>query len=306
MKFGENLKNLRKQIGLSQESLAERIGVSRQSVSKWECGEAYPEMTNILCLCKIFHCKLNDLVHKDLADLNSLDAEVQMKIVKLNEEKQRKMKYLSKAIAILAKISKILVTIAIPLIIITMIITPFFIRNINLKDNVLTFNGSNDKLVIIEEEGKVTLKLNDKTIANEKNEDNIIRFKDILENNSKFKIIGFLETGFVVLTISLFLLRLALRHLEMLFNNINQGKTPFTLENVSHIKKIAWLLIIFIILPNISGVIFEFILTVDLNIGFEAINLMEILFLFSIAYIFEYGYEIQLDSKGEMYGGYQE
>jgi len=304
MKFGENLKNLRKQIGLSQESLAERIGVSRQSVSKWECGEAYPEMTNILCLCKIFHCKLNDLVHKDLADLNSLDAEVQMKIVKLNEEKQRKMKYLSKAIAILAKISKILVTIAIPLIIITMIITPFFIRNINLKDNVLTFNGSNDKLVIIEEEGKVTLKLNDKTIANEKNEDNIIRFKDILENNSKFKIIGFLETGFVVLTISLFLLRLALRHLEMLFNNINQGKTPFTLENVSHIKKIAWLLIIFIILPNISGVIFEFILTVDLNIGFEAINLMEILFLFSIAYIFEYGYEIQLDSKGEMYGVY--
>jgi len=306
MKFGENLKNLRKQIGLSQESLAERIGVSRQSVSKWECGEAYPEMTNILCLCKIFHCKLNDLVHKDLADLNSLDAEVQMKIVKLNEEKQRKMKYLSKAIAILAKISKILVTIAIPLIIITMIITPFFIRNINLKDNVLTFNGSNDKLVIIEEEGKVTLKLNDKTIANEENEDNIIHFKDILENNSKFKIIGFLETGFVVLTISLFLLRLALRHLEMLFNNINQGKTPFTLENVSHIKKIAWLLIIFIILPNISGVIFEFILTVDLNIGFEAINLMEILFLFSIAYIFEYGYEIQLDSKGEMYGGYQE
>lgn len=306
MKFGENLKNLRKQIGLSQESLAERIGVSRQSVSKWECGEAYPEMTNILCLCKIFHCKLNDLVHKDLADLNSLDAEVQMKIVKLNEEKQRKMKYLSKAIAILAKISKILVTIAIPLIIITMIITPFFIRNINLKDNVLTFNGSNDKLVIIEEEGKVTLKLNDKTIANEENEDNIIRFKDILENNSKFKIIGFLETGFVVLTISLFLLRLALRHLEMLFNNINQGKTPFTLENVSHIKKIAWLLIIFIILPNISGVIFEFILTVDLNIGFEVINLMEILFLFSIAYIFEYGYEIQLDSKGEMYGGYHE
>lgn len=306
MKFGENLKNLRKQIGLSQESLAERIGVSRQSVSKWECGEAYPEMTNILCLCKIFHCKLNDLIHKDLADLNSLDAEVQMKIVKLNEEKQRKMKYLSKAIAILAKISKILVTIAIPLIIITMIITPFFIRNINLKDNVLTFNGSNDKLVIIEEEGKVTLKLNDKTIANEKNEDNIIRFKDILENNSKFKIIGFLETGFVVLTISLFLLRLALRHLEMLFNNINQGKTPFTLENVSHIKKIAWLLIIFIILPNISGVIFEFILTVDLNIGFEVINLMEILFLFSIAYIFEYGYEIQLDSKGEMYGGYYE
>jgi len=70
---------------------------------------------------------------------------------------------------------------------------------------------------------------------------------------------------------------LTFSHLSKLFENLNVGETPFTLENVSHIKKIAWLLIIFIILPNISGVIFEFILTVDLNIGFEAINLMEIL-----------------------------
>ncbi len=40
----------------------------------------------------------------------------------------------------------------------------------------------------------------------------------------------------------------------------------------------------------------------DLNIEFELFNLIEILFLFSIAYIFQYGYEIQLDSKGKMYG----
>lgn len=306
MKFGENLKNLRKQIGLSQESLAERIGVSRQSVSKWECGEAYPEMSNILCLCKIFHCKLNDIVHKDLTDLNSLDEEVQMKIVKLNEEKQRKMKGLSKAIAILAKIGKILVTIAIPLVIMSMVIMPFVLSNITLEDNTITFKGTSDKIEIIEKEGTVTLKFNNKTIADEKDEENIIRFKETLSGNSNLKIIIFLEAGFTVLTISLFLLRLALKHLETLFTNINQGKTPFTLENVAHIKKIAWLLIIFIILPNIIGVIFEFILNIDLNIGFEILSLIEILFLFSIAYIFEYGYEIQLDSKGEMYGGYHE
>lgn len=38
MKFGENLKLLRKESKLSQEKLAEKVGVSRQSVSKWECG----------------------------------------------------------------------------------------------------------------------------------------------------------------------------------------------------------------------------------------------------------------------------
>ena len=55
MKFGDNLRNLRKSKKMSQEKLAEKVGVSRQSVSKWETGEAYPEMNHILILCDIFH-----------------------------------------------------------------------------------------------------------------------------------------------------------------------------------------------------------------------------------------------------------
>ena len=53
MKFGENLKKIRKEKNMSQEQLAEKVNVSRQSVSKWETGESYPEMNNILELCKI-------------------------------------------------------------------------------------------------------------------------------------------------------------------------------------------------------------------------------------------------------------
>ena len=68
MKFGENLYNLRKKQKISQEKLAEKIGVSRQSVSKWENGTAYPEMNRIFELCKIFHCKLNDLVNDNILD----------------------------------------------------------------------------------------------------------------------------------------------------------------------------------------------------------------------------------------------
>ena len=51
MKFGDNLKRIRKKTKITQEDLAEKVGVSRQSVSKWECSEAYPEMKNILKLC---------------------------------------------------------------------------------------------------------------------------------------------------------------------------------------------------------------------------------------------------------------
>lgn len=69
MKFGENLYNLRKKAKMSQENLAEKVGVSRQSVSKWENGESYPGMDNIMKLCDIFHCKINNLVHEDLSDI---------------------------------------------------------------------------------------------------------------------------------------------------------------------------------------------------------------------------------------------
>ena len=61
-------------------------------------------------------------------------------------------------------------------------------------------------------------------------------------------------------------------------------------------------MIALIIIPNVCGTIFELILKSDLNISFELFNVVEILILFVISYIFEYGYEIQLDSKGRMYG----
>ena len=62
MKFEENLRELRKQLGLSQEELAEKLEVSRQAVSKWENGSAYPEVDKLLLLCDIFHCKIDDLL----------------------------------------------------------------------------------------------------------------------------------------------------------------------------------------------------------------------------------------------------
>ena len=52
MSFGENLQTIRKKNQLSQEGLAEILGVSRQAVSKWELGEGYPEVDKLLVLSK--------------------------------------------------------------------------------------------------------------------------------------------------------------------------------------------------------------------------------------------------------------
>ena len=67
--FKENLKKIRKDYNLSQEQLAEEIGVSRQAISKWESSLAYPEMDKILTLCNKFNLNVDDLLHKDISEI---------------------------------------------------------------------------------------------------------------------------------------------------------------------------------------------------------------------------------------------
>ncbi len=61
MNLNENLISLRKSKNLSQEEIADRLGVSRQAISKWENGQAMPETTNVLKLCEILEVTPNEL-----------------------------------------------------------------------------------------------------------------------------------------------------------------------------------------------------------------------------------------------------
>ena len=62
MKFHDKLQVLRKERGLSQEGLAERLDVSRQAISKWESGSAYPEIEKLVQLSDIFGVTLDNLM----------------------------------------------------------------------------------------------------------------------------------------------------------------------------------------------------------------------------------------------------
>ena len=68
-KFSENLKKIRKDNNLSQEQLADELGVSRQAISKWESAVAYPEMDKIITLCEKFNLNIDDLLHKDIREV---------------------------------------------------------------------------------------------------------------------------------------------------------------------------------------------------------------------------------------------
>lgn len=62
MKFHEKLHNLRKNAGITQVELAERLMVSRQAISKWETGNAIPDLENIISICDLFDVSLDYLV----------------------------------------------------------------------------------------------------------------------------------------------------------------------------------------------------------------------------------------------------
>lgn len=63
--FGENLKKLRKERGMTQETLAEFLGVSFQTVSKWERGESYPDITMLPVFASFFNVSIDDLIGID-------------------------------------------------------------------------------------------------------------------------------------------------------------------------------------------------------------------------------------------------
>ncbi len=86
MGFGENLIRSRKKSGLSQEEVAAKLGVSRQTVSKWELGETLPDIQQAKKLSTLYHITLDELVELDLQV-----KEIQEVIEKTTEETQKKI-----------------------------------------------------------------------------------------------------------------------------------------------------------------------------------------------------------------------
>ena len=65
MKLGEKILEYRKKLGLSQEALGEKVGVSRQTVSKWEIGQTIPELEKMILLAKEFGTTIDELVQDE-------------------------------------------------------------------------------------------------------------------------------------------------------------------------------------------------------------------------------------------------
>ena len=263
-------------------------------------------MNNLLELCKVFHCRINDLVNDSIIDISSLDKNVQKEVISLKQEEQRKMKGLSKVISIVAKIMRYICFITMPLVVIGMISIAFIIHNLEVKNDEFIWKSINERITFERVGDNYEFKMNGNKITDVKADKVNSQYVDMFKNNSKALIIGYLETGLLTLLVSLYLMSLTFKHLSKLFENLNIGETPFTLENVNHIKKMAWLMIAIILLPDLGVIVFNMLLTTDMDMDFALFDILEILFLFSLSYVFEYGRLIQMEANGKIYGGTNE
>lgn len=86
MSLGKSLYNARKKSGFSQEETAERLGVSRQTISKWELDETLPDIRQSKMLSVLYHLTLDELIDFDLEI-----REIEHAIESVSEEKQRQV-----------------------------------------------------------------------------------------------------------------------------------------------------------------------------------------------------------------------
>lgn len=94
MDFSEKLLTLRKANNLTQEQLAEKLEVSRQSVSKWESGQAAPELEKIIAISAIFNVTTDYLLKSSEIDDLSVKTEMlekQQQSMLIREQKQRQV-----------------------------------------------------------------------------------------------------------------------------------------------------------------------------------------------------------------------
>ena len=81
MEFGEKIQQLRKNKNLSQEALAEKVGVARQTISKWELGETSPDLKQSKQLAKVFEVSLDELADNKIENLGTTNSKINVKDV---------------------------------------------------------------------------------------------------------------------------------------------------------------------------------------------------------------------------------
>ena len=86
--FGEKLRNHRKNLSMTQEEVASRVGVSPQAVSKWETGRSLPDSSIMLDLCGLLSITVNDLLSGEVVSMENYNKELEKNLLEMKKQKE--------------------------------------------------------------------------------------------------------------------------------------------------------------------------------------------------------------------------
>ena len=111
IKIGKFIQQKRKESGLTQYELAERLNVSDRAVSKWENGNCIPDVSNIQELCKILNITINDLFSGCIVDMKDNEKKLEenlLEMIRIKEQRDRELLILETFIGVIVSIIMLL------------------------------------------------------------------------------------------------------------------------------------------------------------------------------------------------------
>lgn len=93
-KIGKFIAQRRKQVGLTQAQLAERLSITDRAVSKWETGKALPDTSIMLELCQILDITVNDLLTGEIVTMEQYNKQLETNLLEMTKQKEQADKHL--------------------------------------------------------------------------------------------------------------------------------------------------------------------------------------------------------------------
>lgn len=212
------------------------------------------------------------------------------------EKNKKDMKIIANVIYWFAQVAKVFSMIAVVVIVAIAISVPFIVKQVGDITND-TINYGNKTLKYELTENSIIFDETEMVLTG----DNIITIREVRnifrDNNTIIRVL-FIESFLVAGIVLLALAYIMFISLTKLFKNIGDGDTPFTKDNIFLLRKIGKYMIIISVLPLIIDIVIKTIFRVDYVFGFNGIDVMYILVIFALGYIFEYGYQLQEDVDG--------
>ena len=220
----------------------------------------------------------------------------------LEEKKQKRLKLFSKIVSIITIIGKIGCIIGVAGITIAMLVVPFCTSNIKVSNNTLKVFGEEIKYERDDNKIKLTHKNDSYDVTGKTEVFALNSVLDYLEENNLSKVTLSAELVFVSVFVTLVILFFVFNNLKKVAKNIINNNTPFTMDNVTYIRKIGYYLIVLLVLPWITSIVVQLILNLNYTTSFNFVSLTLVLITFILSYIFEYGCKLQEKSDLKIYG----